>query len=282
MKKKLIVCLSMMMVVTLLVACGGKTSNVDSDDKDVNDSVNYDEYYYWKDNIISGLTDEGKKQKTLVIPERCTKIDVGAFTFDTYLEPNKTVEKVVFQNPDTQLESGLSNFIKLKEIELPNHLKTLPSNCFTDCESLETIELPDSLEMIPEYAFCDCTSLKKIEISENVQSIGQSAFMGCENLEEVTFNSKLENIGADAFYNCAKLQKIELNEGVKEIGATAFTGCDSLTDIYLPASIESIDGTALAQLSAQHVTVWVKEGSYIDNIFAEEFGSIDGLEKKYY
>lgn len=282
MKKKLIVCLAMVLTVTFLNACESKKTNTETNDKAVNDSANYDEYYNWKDDIIVSLSEEGKKAETLVIPERCIEIGKGAFTFDTYTEPNKTVKKIVFLNPNTKLEDGFENFVQLKEIKLPENLKNIPSNCFADCTSLEMIEIPESLESISEYSFAECQSLKKIEIGKNVKTIEKSAFLGCENLEEVVFNSKLENIEADAFYNCSKLKEIKLEEGVKQIGMTAFTGCESLLNVYLPASIENIDGTALEQLSTQTTTVWVKKDSYADKAFEKEYGISGGLEKKYY
>ncbi len=56
----------------------------------------------------------------------------------------------------------------LKEIELPNSLKSVGHNAFQYCDSLKTIKIGDCIEKIDRYAFADCKSIESIVISATV------------------------------------------------------------------------------------------------------------------
>lgn len=71
----------------------------------------------------------------IIVPEGVTKIELDAFAVCPYL----------------------------REISLPQSLKSLGRGVFWRCDSLQEIILPASLTTIGEYTFLDCTSLKKVE-----------------------------------------------------------------------------------------------------------------------
>lgn len=286
MRNRKIVC-----VIAMIIAVSGIIAGCDSDknvstketkETIVKDNANkdddYEKYFVFNGNSILLLMEDYKECKKIVIPEKCERIEAMVF------HGNENIEEISFQsNKNVEGDEwefwGCSN---LKKAELPDEQVKINDYMFCECENLSSFIIPKATEIIGEYAFSECNSLKEVEIGESVKTIGKWAFRYDENLENVIFNNKLETIDEYAFENCKSLKEIKLNEGVKRIESMAFTNCDSLTDIYLPESIEYIDGTAFAQLNPHEATVYVKQGSYADKSFDEDWGD-DGLFiKKYY
>lgn len=91
-----------------------------------------------RDNVI-GLTDEGKKQSSLVLPNGIIRIGLSAFKH----APN------------------------LVSVTLPSSLKVIDYSAFENCFSLTSVKIPDishhTLD-IYEYAFWNCVSLDHIKI----------------------------------------------------------------------------------------------------------------------
>ena len=285
---KIVCAIAMIIAVSgISVGCGSdknvstkiikETIVIDKSDTD-DDEDEYEKYFAFNGNTILLLMPDYKECKKIIIPKKCKEI--GAMVFDD----NENIEEVSFQS-SKNVEGDKWDFWKctnLRKAELPEEQVKINDYMFYKCINLTTFKMPKNTEIIGEYAFSECNYLKEIEIGESVKTIGKWAFRYDENLESVTFNNNLEVIDQWAFENCKSLKEIKLNEGVKRIESMAFTNCDSLTDIYLPESIEYIDGTAFAQLSPHKATVYVKQGSYAEKSFDEDWGD-DGLyEKEYY
>ena len=86
----------------------------------------------------------------------------------------------------------------LEEIEIPEKITEISTECFGNCKGLKSVTLPDSVTKIGDSAFYNCTSLTYIEIPETVTCIRPYGF-----------------------YNCTSL-KLIIPESVKEIGVFAF------------------------------------------------------------
>ena len=80
---------------------------------------------------------------------------------------------------------GLDMWNKLKSIVLPEKLKKLGNEVFSECERLEYVQMPDSLVEIGTKAFAWCHNLKEISIPRTVTSIGASAFHECYGLRDM-------------------------------------------------------------------------------------------------
>lgn len=108
---------------------------------------------------------------------------------------------------------------------------------------LREITIPNSVKSIGMYAFFGCSSLEKIVFPSSLTRIGQGCFLSCSKMEEVIFNepSSLELIGFQCFFACKSLKQIEIPSSVKEIDSMAFMDCDSLSQITLPSGIDPSD-----------------------------------------
>ena len=81
---------------------------------------------------------------------------------------------------------------------------------FNDCQKLKEVSLPNGLKTINTRLFSMCDSLMKVTIPEGVTTIEDLAFSH-SNIIEVELPSTLESIGADVFTNTPMLKKLVYN-----------------------------------------------------------------------
>ena len=191
---------------------------------------------------------------TLRIPGSVRSIGGAAFRNSAYLETvtfeNGTEELVMDSSYDYSSSNGaFKNCNSLKQVTLPDNLKTLPQNTFEGCSSLEKAEFgSDSavLETIGSWAFKGCSSLQGAAMPASLKTIGEGAFSGCSGLEEVSLNDGLETIGKAAFDGAA-------------FGKQELTGIVNGT-LRIPGSVRSIGGAAFRN-SAYLETVTFENGT---------------------
>lgn len=137
------------------------------------------------------------------------------------------------------------------------NLTNIGPQSFKDIVSLKEISLPNSVKTIEQQAFSGCTKIETVNL-ENVISIGTDAFRETHELKSLTFNSesiKLNSIGNGAFMNSGLNGKLDLSlaTNLYEIGSYAFSGT-GLTEVVLPSSLTLLDG-GVFQDCKQLVTV---------------------------
>lgn len=293
--KKIVNMLLAILICGILIACGGgETQNkdkVNEENKAGEVTKSNEDYFEWSpmsDTQIVGYTEEGLKQKNLVIPKKCTSVQG--------LDENQKVETVIFENSDTKiLGATFAKCTNLKTIQLPDNLEVIETYAFNGCSALETISIPDSVTEIKDDAFLQCTALKSVSFGKNLQIIGRKAFYECTDLEsvkvsdsvttieksafekcaglkEVVFGTALQSIGASAFKECNELKSVKLPEGVTTLDDWTFAYCDALEEIYIPSSVTSIEISSIAQ--THEINVYMEQGSYID----QQLENLMGIE----
>ena len=70
----------------------------------------------------------------------------------------------------------------LKEVVIPEGVKSIGYRAFYGCENLERVVIPSTLENIEDEAFAHCTSLKYINFPKQLFYVGEDVFMGCDSL----------------------------------------------------------------------------------------------------
>ena len=194
---KQIKCVNLLTVIVvisgLLVGCGNENKNIASKVNEnsytqtkTNDSTNYEKYFAWDGNTLMLLMPDYEKEKKIVIPKKCERIESTTFSSNDY------VEEVSFQD-DKNVDGDkwtFREFTNLKKVTLPDNLTRINDRMFSYCSSLQTFTMPKAAETIGDFAFEYCDSLKEITIGESVKTIGKYAFQYDENLEKVTFKNK--------------------------------------------------------------------------------------------
>lgn len=169
----------------------------------------------------------------------------------TYCIPN-TLEKVVIaENGMEKLpECSFYGISMVKEIVLPNTIKTVCKFAFHGCSSLTTIKM-DAVVDIYEHAFADCSKLHDFDMA-NLENIGDDAFEGCTSLYSsslgladvasctFTLGGKIKSVGEGAFTGCTGFVKLVVSSNVT-FGANAFNGCTGLR--YVEATGTVVAGT---------------------------------------
>ena len=125
-------------------------------------------------------------------------------------EKCRELKTVIFEKNSSLEELGDDIFSfceQLESIDIPNSVRTIPSQCFYHCRNLKEVNLPSSLEEIEMGAFLVCENLKTITLPITLKKIEISAFQ-TSGLVEITLPASLNTIEEDAFYNCTSLKTV--------------------------------------------------------------------------
>ncbi len=173
--------------------------------------------------------------------------------------------------------SAFVNCKGIKNITIPENVRSIGISAFEGCSSLEKINIPASVNKIGHSVFAVCSSLEKITVSadnkyfvsdENgilfnkdktklisypagnkkteyvipmcVEEIERAAFRGQKYLEEIIWKNGNVKLGVSAFSGCENLVRVDVPEGVTVLMDWAFNSCSSLKDVKLPESLETI------------------------------------------
>jgi hypothetical protein len=117
---------------------------------------------------------------------------------------------------------------------IPNSVKEIEPQAFSNCKSLKTVSLSDELVSIGEGAFDGCSSLIEIVLSKGITAINKCTFRNCTSLTSVTLSEELKTINDYAFDGCKALTDIRFQESLQSIGICAFRNCRSLSNIRIP------------------------------------------------
>ena len=171
------------------------------------------------------------------IPDSVTKIGNYAFAGRNLTE---------FTVPERITKLGVGAFLEceqLTKITLPEGLTTLNTQMFFACQSLTEVSLPAGIKIIGEYAFSNCASLTSIEVPANVTEIWSGAFTGCTSLKSISLPEGLTSLGNSAFEGCIALTEIVIPESVTSIGSQCFADCTSLTSAIIMGLVSELSQT---------------------------------------
>ena len=137
----------------------------------------------------------------------------------------------------------------IKNIAIPESVKSIGDGAFEDYLFLTSIEIPESVKSIGYWTFANCISLKSIKIPESVENIGDGAFLNCKSLKSIEIPESIKSIGDWAFQDCTSLKSIKIPESVKSIGKWAFEDCISLKEVIFK-------GKTIGQVKAMDWYPW--------------------------
>ena len=88
---------------------------------------------------------------------------------------------------------------KIREIIIPDSVRTIGREAFGGCNSLLSIKLPCQLEVIREKTFWGCRALSYINMPESLKRVEDNAFEFCDNLSFVFMAQNVDHIASNAF-----------------------------------------------------------------------------------
>lgn len=210
-----------------------------------------DEYVLGAKTQTAGIVEGCYALKTLRIPAKVRTINNYAFA-------SCGIETVIFEDGSLCQKIGdavFANCVNLKNINIPESVKTLGNCVFVNCMSLESLDLsqftsvgrtlisgcsslksivlPNYITTLSDSYFKNCTSLESCILPENLTKIGMYAFEGCVNLKAIEFPESLTSIERFAFRDCQSLVSVTLPSAVKNTGEGVFHGCQNLKEFFL-------------------------------------------------
>lgn len=200
---------------------------------------------YNGEKVVSVEKVESDHITEIMIEEGVEEIKTGAFTGMEALVKISIPETVKIIGGNT-----FSNCYSLKEISFPNHITAIESQTFRGCKSLEKFVVPSNVEYIGETAFSGCVSLTEVVLSTGVESIGNQAFKECSNLKTLSIPTSVNHIGESAFEGCSSLEEISIAEGLPKIDKYAFAGMSGLKEIIIPSTVTEIGEGAFMNCTA--------------------------------
>ncbi len=155
-------------------------------------------------------------------------------------------EKVNYKNRFFDVVSigkrAFDGAILLKELYIPQSIKTVSENALDHCTSLIELTLPNSIDNM-NVDISDL-SLKKVIIYGDGNDL-KTWLRGCCTVEEVIFDCPyITSIADSAFYECISLKKILLPNTIQSIGEYAFYGCENIKELMLPSNLRSMGKSA--------------------------------------
>lgn len=170
--------------------------------------------------------------REIVLPEKVKKIENRAF------QGNESLTDVTFNCVDVELgEAIFSNNVALIKLKLSNGITEIPKYFCKGCVSLESVVIPNSVKYIENEAFSECDRLNSIALPNNLLKIGSLCFMDCRSLTSVEVPGSIKVLKHGTFKRCDSLWDIKINEGISEIEKYCFYGCSKLSDIQIPKSL---------------------------------------------
>ena len=229
---------------------------------------------------------------SVTIPNSVTSIGENAFTgcsglTSVHISDIASWCNIKFKygsNPLLYAHHLYLNGEEVKDLVIPNSVRSIGERAFCGCSGLTSVTIPNSVTSIGGWAFYGCKGLTSVTIPNSVTSIEGSAFSDCSALTSVTIPNTVTSIGGSAFSYCKGLTSVTIGNGVESIGSYAFAFCPELIDIYcLAEKAPSTKSDAFDGSYPEYATLHVLASS-IESYRAKapwsEFGKIVALTEE--
>ena len=224
---------------------------------------------------------------SVTIPNSVTSIDDSAFRgcsmlTSVHISDIKAWCGIAFKsydsNPLYYAHHLYLNGEEIKDLVIPNSVKSIGDNAFSYCSGLISVSIPNSVISIGSSAFRSCSGLTSVAIPNSVTSIGKLSFYCCSGLTSVSIGNSVTFIGDFSFYCCSGLTSVTIGNSVTSIGNQAFGGCSGLTSVTIPNSVTDIFGEAFYGCSS---LTSVTMGNSMKYIAGRAFGNCELLTDVY-
>lgn len=201
--------------------------------------------------LITLLVACGDNKQTLEKHLQFTEIEEGyeVSGYNKGLPANVVLPEAFRGKPVVKIAQDAFRASEIKSIRIPESYKIIEDEAFLNSLKLKKVifSTNSNLVEIGNNAFWGTYSLKSITIPKSVEKIGELAFSKALNLKEINFeaNSKLTEIGNAAFSETKSLKTITIPKSVKTIGSSVFSRSYGLESIDVESGnlfYSSLDG----------------------------------------
>lgn len=164
-----------------------------------------------------------------------TSIAPGAFkNITAYVNGYPAEWGISLPETITSVGTGAFKSSSVGSINVPNAVREIPQDTFSNCTLLKLQNFPDNLEYIGDYAFAG-SNILDLPCIDSIKHIGYRAFQSSKL--NTVYYPKIANVLPEAFAGCKDLKEVYIPEGVTNIGDYAFEGCEMLSRVDLPTQL---------------------------------------------
>ena len=135
---------------------------------------------------------------------------------------------------------------KFTRVSLPESIKHVGDNLFSNSEKLEWVHLPSSLKQLAPYMFSGCTSLIHVDMPVEINEFPEGLFYGCLSLQEIPFRYGITVLPENVFARCSSIVSLAIPDTVKKICKGAISDCENLQTIVFPEKLEELEEGAIS------------------------------------
>ena len=232
--------------------------------RSVGDNVTYKDSHYSAEKITYYC---GKISATVL---EFSKVD-GGYGVTGFKENHSAsflkIPSIVDGTPVVSIcENAFCSDDAIIELYIPDSVKSLDKNCFSNAKWLESVCFFGGNVEIGEETFGNCDRLERIVIKDGSVSIGKRAFKNSVNVtfDEDTCNH-IVSIGEEAFLKSSEdlREEIVVSDSVVSVGARAFTKFFPQR-IVIGASLRDIGDDAFGFLKNLREIVVSKDNPYLE------------------
>ena len=143
-------------------------------------------------------------------------------------------------------ENAFGECYSLKEVKLPDTVKTIKNDAFTDCKSLEAIRLGNNIEKLGDRAFLNCSALKEVEGLNHVKSFGGDVFTDTKWEDNNADSSGFLIVNGVLLRYTGSSDSVVIPRTVNIIGNSAFSAADAVESVTVGSNVEMLDDYAFA------------------------------------
>lgn len=148
------------------------------------------------------------------------------------------INKVNFKEGLQTMETAAFYATNLEEVVLPEScLEFIGSHHFALSHKLKKLNLPSRLTTIPGCFACNDIMLEEVNIPLTVETIESDVFSGCYPLREIALPEGLREIKSNAFWYCNSVKELVLPSTLTYLGGASCQYLQLLEAIYCKASV---------------------------------------------
>ena len=164
-------------------------------------------------------------------------------------------------NPLSVAQHLYLNGAEVKDLVIPDGVKTINNGAFENCQGLRAVTIPKSVTNIKNKAFRNCSNLNTINIEGNGTIIGPYAFYSC-NLTTLNITGSIASLGEYAFNGCNRLNKVDITDlaawckmtvnaysNPLDYAGQLWVNGTRITDMIIPNGVTAINGGVFSHFS---------------------------------
>lgn len=152
-------------------------------------------------------------------------------------------------------DSAFTNNQTIKSVVIPDTVKKLGNNVFSQCLHLQRAILATGVTTLGDSVFYQCVNLNSVSLPNTITTMGKDVFRQCSSLTSVDLPRFLNGVPEGVFYGCSKLTSFKYPDKPTYIGSNAFRLCSALKNYTIPYTVERIASYAYANTGIVSITI---------------------------